>query len=433
MVFKAFRRGLRVSEIPIDYYPRVGESKLNRFGDAWRHVRFMLLYSPSWLYFVPGLTLLVLGILGVLVLAAGPVDVLGRTWQIHTMLRVHVRDPARRRRSSSSASSRARSRAAHLGETRPARSSAPAAGCGSSTASRGGGLLLARGRRDAARDLRQLGDRRLRRALATSTRPRSASRSSRSACRSILGSFFLEPADDAHHRSLAGDGRRARPRLMSGYVPLNERPARRSCAAARARPRRDGPRDVLDVGLLDAATSRARSSRAGARVVGIELDPDAAEAARAVLRRGARRRRRGAWSSRSSRRRSTSIVCGDLVEHLRDPGAFLARLRPLLRPGGRLVLTTPNVANWAMRLSLLAGRWRYTERGILDRTHAHLFTRTTLAETLDAAGYRVVELDHTVPVPLVGTPARRARRARDRRGCARRSSRTSSSSPRRRA
>ena len=58
MVFKAFRRKLRVSEIPIDYYPRVGESKLNRFGDAWRHVKFMLLYSPSWLYFVPGMTLL---------------------------------------------------------------------------------------------------------------------------------------------------------------------------------------------------------------------------------------------------------------------------------------------------------------------------------------------------------------------------------------
>ncbi len=54
MVFKAYRRGLTVSEVPIDYYPRVGESKLNRFGDAWRHVRFMLLYSPSWLYLGAG-------------------------------------------------------------------------------------------------------------------------------------------------------------------------------------------------------------------------------------------------------------------------------------------------------------------------------------------------------------------------------------------
>jgi hypothetical protein len=86
MVFKAYRRGLTVSEIPIDYYPRVGESKLNRFGDAWRHVRFMLLYSPSWLYLVPGFALLLAGFVGMLVLASGPVDVFGRSWQIHTML-----------------------------------------------------------------------------------------------------------------------------------------------------------------------------------------------------------------------------------------------------------------------------------------------------------------------------------------------------------
>jgi glycosyltransferase involved in cell wall biosynthesis len=86
MVFKAYRRGLTVSEVPIDYYPRVGESKLNRFGDAWRHVRFMLLYSPSWLYLLPGAILLLLGLGGMIVLAAGPIDVLGRTWQIHTML-----------------------------------------------------------------------------------------------------------------------------------------------------------------------------------------------------------------------------------------------------------------------------------------------------------------------------------------------------------
>ena len=86
MVFKAYRRGLKVSEIPIDYYPREGESKLNRFSDAWRHVRFMLLYSPSWLYLVPGGALLLLGFAGMIALASGPIDVFGRSWQIHTML-----------------------------------------------------------------------------------------------------------------------------------------------------------------------------------------------------------------------------------------------------------------------------------------------------------------------------------------------------------
>ena len=98
-----------------------------------------------------------------------------------------------------------------------------------------------------------------------------------------------------------------------------------------------------------------------------------------------------------------AVVAADVVEHLRAPERFLARARPLLRAGGRLVLSTPNVANWAMRLSLLAGRWRYTDRGILDRTHTRLFTRNTLVETLEEAGYRVDVVDFTVPVPLVGS------------------------------
>lgn len=86
MVFKAFRRKLTVSEIPIDYFPRVGESKLNRLDDAWRHVRFMLLYSPRWLFLAPGVALFLLGLVGMVILAGGPTDIFGRTWQIHTML-----------------------------------------------------------------------------------------------------------------------------------------------------------------------------------------------------------------------------------------------------------------------------------------------------------------------------------------------------------
>ena len=54
MVIKAGKRRLRVDEVPIDYRPRIGESKLSRFDDAWRHVRFMLVHSPTWLFLVPG-------------------------------------------------------------------------------------------------------------------------------------------------------------------------------------------------------------------------------------------------------------------------------------------------------------------------------------------------------------------------------------------
>jgi hypothetical protein len=66
MVIKASKRGLVIEEIPIEYRPRVGESKLNSVRDAWRHVRFMLVHSATFLFLVPGAIALAAG-LGLLV------------------------------------------------------------------------------------------------------------------------------------------------------------------------------------------------------------------------------------------------------------------------------------------------------------------------------------------------------------------------------
>jgi SAM-dependent methyltransferase len=184
-----------------------------------------------------------------------------------------------------------------------------------------------------------------------------------------------------------------------GYVELNERPLGGHAMLLALVP--DGAR-VLDVGCSSGYLARPLVARA-CTVVGIELDELAAAAAHEVCEEvlvGDAETLELPFAPGSF----DVVLCGDLVEHLRDPQRFLERVRPLLRDGGRLVLTTPNVANWTMRLGLLAGRWRYTERGILDRTHTHLFTRKTLVETLAAAGYRVLELDFTAPVPLIGAP-----------------------------
>lgn len=62
MVLKAAKQGLRITEIPIAYRPRVGESKLNSVRDAWRHIRFMLVHSATFLFLVPGLLALVAGL-----------------------------------------------------------------------------------------------------------------------------------------------------------------------------------------------------------------------------------------------------------------------------------------------------------------------------------------------------------------------------------
>jgi hypothetical protein len=61
MVIKAAKQGLRIEEVPITYRPRVGESKLSRVPDAWRHVRFMLVHSATFLFVVPGLLAMLVG------------------------------------------------------------------------------------------------------------------------------------------------------------------------------------------------------------------------------------------------------------------------------------------------------------------------------------------------------------------------------------
>ncbi|AIU69532.1 dolichol-P-glucose synthetase [Thermococcus eurythermalis] len=61
MVIEAAKAGLRIAEVPITYYPRIGDSKLHSFRDGWRHLRLMLLYSPSYLFLLPGLFLVIIG------------------------------------------------------------------------------------------------------------------------------------------------------------------------------------------------------------------------------------------------------------------------------------------------------------------------------------------------------------------------------------
>jgi O-antigen biosynthesis protein len=162
------------------------------------------------------------------------------------------------------------------------------------------------------------------------------------------------------------------------------------------------PRRVLDVGCSTGYLAQRIQGR-GATVVGLEIDERAAAQARRFCKAvhvGDVEKMELPFEPASF----DAVVCGDIIEHLRDPQSFLTRLRPLLAADGRLVLSTPNVANWAMRIGLLFGRFRYTDWGILDKTHTHLFTRKTLEDCVEAAGYRVTVFDFTVPVPVLSTP-----------------------------
>jgi hypothetical protein len=86
IIVNALRENLKIHEVPITYHPREGTSKLSGLRDAWRHIRFMLVYSPSYLFQLPGLVLALLGASAVASLARGPRELFGHQWDYHVLL-----------------------------------------------------------------------------------------------------------------------------------------------------------------------------------------------------------------------------------------------------------------------------------------------------------------------------------------------------------
>jgi tetratricopeptide (TPR) repeat protein len=94
------------------------------------------------------------------------------------------------------------------------------------------------------------------------------------------------------------------------------------------------------------------------------------------------------------------VICADVLEHLRDPWAFLARVRPLLAPQGLLLASIPNVQFVQVLWELAQGRWTYQPAGILDRTHLRFFTRREFRRALRAAGFQDVAWHPQLPASL---------------------------------
>ncbi len=85
MVIRAAKEHLAIAEVDIEYHPRGGESKLSSFRDGWRHLRFLLVHSPTYLFIVPGALLALAGtFVSITVLAH--LNLIGRSWSIHALI-----------------------------------------------------------------------------------------------------------------------------------------------------------------------------------------------------------------------------------------------------------------------------------------------------------------------------------------------------------
>ena len=184
------------------------------------------------------------------------------------------------------------------------------------------------------------------------------------------------------------------------------------CAQTRAIRLVGESKSVLELGCATGYVSRILEQR-GCRVVGIERNPEAAAQARQGGIEVIEADLDGIdYAHALGGRRFDVALCGDVLEHLREPGRALRGLRPLLGSQGYVVASIPNVVHASVLAEMLGGRFPYRPGGLLDDTHLRFFTRDSIYECFEGAGFVIDHLERLVLEPsetefrtdLVGLP-----------------------------
>ncbi|MBL7997357.1 MAG: class I SAM-dependent methyltransferase [Candidatus Kapabacteria bacterium] len=90
------------------------------------------------------------------------------------------------------------------------------------------------------------------------------------------------------------------------------------------------------------------------------------------------------------------IICADVLEHLIDPWTVLQKLVHCLRPGGAVIVSIPNVAQWEVVKKIMRDEFAYEDHGILDRTHLRFFTRSGIVHLLESAGLQIISENNSI-------------------------------------
>lgn len=95
------------------------------------------------------------------------------------------------------------------------------------------------------------------------------------------------------------------------------------------------------------------------------------------------------------------VMFGDVLEHLMSPESALENIRPLLAPGGHVLICVPSIVHWSIRRDILFGKFEYTDTGPLDRTHVHFFTPKTICNLVKDCGFQIEKQSGVVWLPRV--------------------------------
>lgn len=151
---------------------------------------------------------------------------------------------------------------------------------------------------------------------------------------------------------------------------------------------------VLELGCASGYLAGYMEAALGCRVTGLEIDPAAVAiaAARCSEVHAADLDTPGVLAVAAASGPYDVLLAAAVLEHLRQPERVLTEARTLLKPGARVIVSLPNIAHWRYRVQLLLGRFDYTDYGIMDRTHCHLYTVRTGRALLEQQGYPVEAL-----------------------------------------
>lgn len=144
---------------------------------------------------------------------------------------------------------------------------------------------------------------------------------------------------------------------------------------------------VLDIGCSSGYLDKYLTEENKCRVTGIEIDKEAAEVAGKYCEKIIVGDIENSDILTQIKDKFDVIILGDVLEHLVNPDVLLKKIKYFLTDKTIILVSVPNIAYWRIRLGLLFGRFSYTEKGILDRSHLRFFSRKTAEKMMSDAGY----------------------------------------------
>jgi len=160
---------------------------------------------------------------------------------------------------------------------------------------------------------------------------------------------------------------------------------------------------VLEIGCSVGTQTRILSRELKCEVTAVEIDAGSAESAREYCKQLVIGDVESLDLTKALAEQSFDVMLlADVLEHLREPGRTLTKLRSLLAPSGFLLCCVPNVCHAAIAWEVAHGRFDYQRYGLLDDTHIRFFTRRSIEELLDSGGYIVSEV-HRFRLPIGAT------------------------------